>query len=908
MKDLRSQVIREACITVAYLSKSLASKFDHFAESVLSSLINLIQNSAKVIASSALICIRFLLQYTHTSRLIPIIANNLNSKSKEIRKACCEFIYLILQTWHTNSMERHASTIQEAIKKGIADADADARAHSRNAYREFSNHFPDLGESLKNSLDYPYRKLLNSNSNSGSSTSLSRIPAVSNISVRSNSAIDLQAVKRAKTRAHYAALARQKFGNSGVASPRTTKNLTTPQSNDQRVGRTKSRISISQPTSRSGSPSSRLSYTNYLCSSGSISRSSKRNLKPTSAQKILQQSREAETELAATLGSPSSYSFKLSRGLDDHSDESETSSICSEHSFDSYRRPSDTMSWNGSQHRLYRDYREPTLKDIGEIIANCENAHWNERREGLQSLQYYLQDGNKLELSDLKRIMDVFTKIFNDPHIKVFSLFLDSLNEVIRSHNEDLCYCLHLLLTRLFNKLGTDLLNSVYSKIMKTLDIVFESFPAELQLQSVFRFLVDPTQTPNSRVKLAALNYIIKLTTVVDPCNAFSSNNIDASKDYPTMALEKMVSWTMTDNLKIGPELRRVARETVLALFNLHPSQVTRRFSTMSKDLQEAAATICKNRSFSSDNDYSRSSDTIDTSTPNTLYSCSSGEGGSGSVGRTKFTLDREHLTPYDNGIGTAEKDRSIAEYQIKDNDVLKTCIEELSHCPAENLSHRRELINKITSVVQNSPSDVIISNFKSLLLTICSLLVPNESPTVKELSFNLLQIIAKRKTVTFLLKNISDLVITKTIALANDSSKDVVKAAENCAITLATFLPAESVIRVVVPLITSEDPPAKLVAIKMLTRTVECSDGAIAMAEIDHIMNALLSAYNDDESPIRKAAVFCMVALHKQSEEMKACLEPYFNRLQGAKLKLLQLYIRRAEQGSSIPTSPKNQ
>lgn len=270
LKDLRSQVVREACITVAYLSKCLCNKFDHFAESVLSNLINLIQNSAKVIASSGQICIRFILQYTHSPRLIPIIANSMGSKSKEIRKACCEFINLILQTWQTHSIEKHASTIQESIKKGIADADADARAQSRNAYREFSNHFPDMAESLKNSLDYPYRKLLNSNSNSGSNTSLSRIPAASNISVRSNSAIDLQAAKRAKTRAHYAALARQKFGTGAPAT--RTKNLTTPSPCEPRTSRTKSRISVSQPTSRSGSPSSRLSYTNYLCTSGSISR------------------------------------------------------------------------------------------------------------------------------------------------------------------------------------------------------------------------------------------------------------------------------------------------------------------------------------------------------------------------------------------------------------------------------------------------------------------------------------------------------------------------------------------------------------------------------------------------------------------------------------------------------------
>lgn len=46
--DLRSQVTREACITLAYLSQSLKSKFAGFGEAVLFTLMNLIQNSAKV--------------------------------------------------------------------------------------------------------------------------------------------------------------------------------------------------------------------------------------------------------------------------------------------------------------------------------------------------------------------------------------------------------------------------------------------------------------------------------------------------------------------------------------------------------------------------------------------------------------------------------------------------------------------------------------------------------------------------------------------------------------------------------------------------------------------------------------------------------------------------------------------
>lgn len=59
---------------------------DHFAEVLLPSLINLIPNSAKVMATAGIVAIRFVIQYTHASRLIPIITSNTTCKSKDIRK------------------------------------------------------------------------------------------------------------------------------------------------------------------------------------------------------------------------------------------------------------------------------------------------------------------------------------------------------------------------------------------------------------------------------------------------------------------------------------------------------------------------------------------------------------------------------------------------------------------------------------------------------------------------------------------------------------------------------------------------------------------------------------------------------------------------------------------------------
>ena len=54
VKDLRSQVCREACITVAYFCEKMETAFWKVAELILPTSISLVQNSAKIMATSAL--------------------------------------------------------------------------------------------------------------------------------------------------------------------------------------------------------------------------------------------------------------------------------------------------------------------------------------------------------------------------------------------------------------------------------------------------------------------------------------------------------------------------------------------------------------------------------------------------------------------------------------------------------------------------------------------------------------------------------------------------------------------------------------------------------------------------------------------------------------------------------------
>ncbi|XP_049543119.1 CLIP-associating protein isoform X2 [Anopheles darlingi] len=690
LKELRSQVIREACITLAYMSKVLKSRLDQFTIYILQELINLIQNSAKVISSSGTLALKFVLRYTHAPKIIPILTQNLMlSKSKDIRSTLCEMLILLFEEWPTKALEKHNSLLREALKKGIGDADNDARRHSRCAFWLFRRHFPELADSLYGSLDISTQRALererdNLGSNGTASMSVSlrgsnsslnsvsggvikrrqssglRSPAAAQPPVgaaaggfRSVSAVDTAAAQRARARAQYSTLARMKV-TSGTASLQghyaqqarakktptsaTAANTATPQQppTPERKIRSRAGVSQSQPTSRSTSPSSKMrdmygGVTSLYRQTGTVPKKPQSGIprslansretsptrshtqfgslrrhaygtssprrpplnpgRPVLAQKILQQSREAENALADALSPGDEADMactdfarlgihrKISR---DESDESEASSVCSERSYDSYRRGNDSFSWNGSRTRL--DSSRTVIDDIETIIQFCASSHWSERKDGLINLTQYLGDGKMLTQHQLQCVLDLFRKMFMDPHIKVYALFLDTVNELILSHSNDLHDWLFILLTRLFNKLGTDLLGSMNGKIWKTLQLIYEYFPPDLQLQCVFRILVDNAQTPNVKTRQATLRFLTQLA--LNYCTASQFVVQPQNQQVMNLAIQKIIQ-TSLDQKSI--ELKSQARLCIVALYNCNPSQMTLTLGNLPKQYQDTA-------------------------------------------------------------------------------------------------------------------------------------------------------------------------------------------------------------------------------------------------------------------------------------------------------------------------------
>ncbi|XP_037132031.1 CLIP-associating protein 1-A-like isoform X14 [Syngnathus acus] len=1083
-KDLRSQVVREACITLGYLSSVLGSRFDHAAEAVMPSLLNLVPNSAKVMATSGVAAIRLILKHTHYPRLIPIITSNCISKSVAVRRRCYDLLDLQLKEWHTNSLERHVAVLMETLKKGIHDADAEVRSVARKCYWNFQSHFSREAEQLFQRLESSYQKALQAHLRSGDtlmslppsdhSSSSSQESLNRTLSPRSNtgrnvakpkaskssrpptgtsspgtlqrscSDVDVNAAASARTRMPTVASAVQasplSFSSASALPPgsyaslgrvRTQKTSAgkRPSVPDGR-GRSKGKVvSQSQPGSRSGSPGRMLGSThgrmvrvpvgnspvpassglsNSRRPRGHRSQGCSRETSPTrsgsdrlshqarisasvNAMRILNTGTEVEAAVADALLLGESRSkqrsarrhFESPGMFSDDDANSDASSACSERSY-------------GSRNGAVRH-----TDDVAEILNHCASANWSERKEGLLGLQNVLRSHIMLSRVELKRLCEIFTRMFADPHSKrVFSMFLETLVDFIVLHREDLLDWLFILLTQLLKKMGADLLGSVQAKVQKALDVTCESFPYEQQFNILMRFIVDQTQTPNLKVKVAILRYIEALARRMDPADFVNTSET-------RLAVSRIITWTTEPK---SSDVRKAAQVVLIALFELNTPEFTMLLGALPKTFQDGTTKLLHNHLRSTSGiamaspgsstgrttprqSSSRSSPLTSPTTysqgglsPSMLecdsenlnseeiYSSLRGvteaiqnfsfrsqeehmelykrdgmrdlgvEGGSPShsnlklygdsmeAGRTaldnktsllntpsprSFTLQRfREYNPhnYDSmELRLNGRQHESAKNKIQNprnipgvtEQLVGELLKELSQGPAgecateeRSVEERRATLLELLKVSREDVQVVWDEHFKTMLLLLLEML-GDKDHMIRALSLRVLKEILRNQPGRF--KNYAELTIMKTLEAHKDSHKEVVRASEEAASTLAGSIQPEQCIKVLCPIVQTADYPINLAAIKMQTRAVERITKEPLLQLLHDIIPGLLQGYDDTESSVRKASVFCLVAIYAViGEELK----PFLSQLTGSKMKLLNLYIKRAQTSTSNSSS----
>ncbi|XP_075962231.1 CLIP-associating protein 2 isoform X30 [Anarhichas minor] len=1073
-KDLRSQVVREACITVAYLSSVLGNKFDHGAEAIVPVLFNLIPNCAKVMATSGMLAIRIIIRHTHVPRLIPLIASNCTCKSVAVRRRCYDFLDLLLQEWQTHSLERHTAVLVESIKKGLGDADSEARVEARKAYWGLRNHFPAETDALYNSLEPSYQRTLQSclkssgsvaslpqsdRSSSSSQESLNRpltskwsaapgrVPSgskggASSASLqRSRSDVDVNAAAVAKhrnvgqTRAagrlhpgSYSSLDDASDKTDGTRSDngrvRTKQPLSTASSVSSQVdsrGRSRTKmVSQSQRSdesdctpagSRSGSPGRVLTSTALSTlssgahrvlagSSGDKNRRSRiprsqgcsRDSSPTrlsvapssissiyngasrggsglgisqssrlsssvSAMRVLNTGSDVEEALADAL-KPARRRYENYGMYSDDDANSDASSACSERSY---------SSRNGGAIPTYMRQTE----DVAEVLNRCASANWSERKEGLMGLQALLKNQRTLSRVELKRLCEIFTRMFADPHSKVFSMFLETLVDFILVHKEDLQDWLFVLLTQLLKKMGADLLGSVQAKVQRALDVTRESFPNDLQFTILMRFTVDQTQTPNLKVKVAILKYIDTLTIQMEAPDFVNSSET-------RLAISRIITWTTEPK---SSDVRKAAQSVLISLFQLNTPEFTMLLAALPKTFQDGATKLLQNylkntgnaaqatmgspltrhtprspASWSSpvtsptntsQNTPSPSAFDYDTENMNSedIYSSLKGvteaiqnfsvrsqedmneplhrregdEGDSGTDfvdGGGRMALDnktsllntpllsssprvaREHFS--DSPFKHSRKDSSMDDSEhltddssLDQSELVAELLKELSN-HNERIEERKAALCDLLKLIRENTLQVWDEHFKTILLLLMETMSDREH-VIRTLALRVLREILSKQPSRF--KNYAELTIMKALEAHKDPHKDVVRAAEETAAMLALSISPDQCVKVLCPIIQSADYPVNLAAIKMQTKVVERVPREGLMSLLPEIVPGLIQGYDNSESSVRKACVFCLVAIYAVIGED---LKPHLNQLSSSKLKLLNLYIKRAQSGSS--------
>ncbi|XP_052649208.1 CLIP-associating protein 1 isoform X12 [Harpia harpyja] len=1152
-KDLRSQVVREACITLGHLSSVLGNKFDHGAEAIMPTIFNLIPNSAKVMATSGVVAVRLIIRHTHIPRLIPIITSNCTSKSVAVRRRCFEFLDLLLQEWQTHSLERHISVLAETIKKGIHDADSEARIEARKCYWGFHSHFSREAEHLYHTLESSYQKALQSHlknsdsivslpqsdrSSSSSQESLnrplsakrsptgsttSRASTVSTKSVstpgslqRSRSDVDVNAAASAKSKVtssgastpfssaaalppgSYASLdgtttktegrIRTRRQSSGSATSVTSTPADTRGRSRAKVVSQSQRSRSANPAgagSRSSSPGKLLGSTYGGLSSGTsrvqpvpsssekrskiprsqgcsretspsriglarssriprpsmsqgcsrdTSRESSRDTSPArgfpplasrrhsrstsalstadsvgqsdrfglgqpgrmpasvNAMRVLSTSTDLEAAVADALllGDSRSKKKPVRRRYEpygmysDDDANSDASSACSERSY-------------GSRNGGIPHYLRQT-EDVAEVLNHCASSNWSERKEGLIGLQNLLKSQRTLSRVELKRLCEIFTRMFADPHSKVFSMFLETLVDFIIIHKDDLQDWLFVLLTQLLKKMGADLLGSVQAKVQKALDVTRDSFPFDQQFNILMRFIVDQTQTPNLKVKVAILKYIESLARQMDPTDFVNSSET-------RLAVSRIITWTTEPK---SSDVRKAAQIVLISLFELNTPEFTMLLGALPKTFQDGATKLLHNHLKNSSNtsvgspsntlgrtpsrhSSSRTSpltsptncshgglspSMLDYDTENLnsdeIYSSLRGvteaiekfsfrsqedlnepikrdgkkdcdivsrdgglavptsdvRGSSDVVEGGRMALDnktsllntqpprafsgpraREYNPyPYADTINTYDKTAlkeavfdddmdQLRDVPIDHSDLVADLLKELSN-HNERVEERKGALLELLKITREDNLGVWEEHFKTILLLLLETL-GDKDHSIRALALRVLREILRNQPARF--KNYAELTIMKTLEAHKDSHKEVVRAAEEAASTLASSIHPEQCIKVLCPIIQTADYPINLAAIKMQTKVIERISKESLHQLLPDIIPGLLQGYDNTESSVRKASVFCLVAIYSViGEELK----PHLAQLTGSKMKLLNLYIKRAQTTNSNSSS----
>ncbi|TKC51097.1 hypothetical protein EI555_007688 [Monodon monoceros] len=237
-----------------------------------------------------------------------------------------------------------------------------------------------------------------------------------------------------------------------------------------------------------------------------------------------------------------------------------------------------------------------------------------------------------------------------------------------------------------------------------------------------------------------------------------------------------------------------------------------------------------------------------------------------------------DSISPFNkSALKEAMFDDDADQFPDDHSDLVAELLKELSN-HNERVEERKIALYELMKLTQEESFSVWDEHFKTILLLLLETLGDKE-PTIRALALKVLREILRHQPARF--KNYAELTVMKTLEAHKDPHKEVVRSAEEAASVLATSISPEQCIKVLCPIIQTADYPINLAAIKMQTKVIERVSKETLNLLLPEIMPGLIQGYDNSESSVRKACVFCLVAVHAViGDELK----PHLSQLTGSK------------------------
>uniref|UniRef100_A0A0R3RYT9 CLASP_N domain-containing protein n=1 Tax=Elaeophora elaphi TaxID=1147741 RepID=A0A0R3RYT9_9BILA len=843
VKDLRSQLCREACVTIAFYCERLGLVMVSVIEALMPTLISLMQNSAKVMATSAQLALQYVVKHVCSARLLPHLQTAMSSKSKEIRRNTASLFLMALTLWDNKTVEKNMNIFLECIKASINDADPETRRTGRALFMQLDQEYKKQADVLYKTLD-PSRQRTLSGFVSQSSSSQSIISERDALPVSQRNAAY---VLHKASPSYYAGR------STSDIDPGAVRRVT------NRAVRTASKWS--GPLQQvNGTPSTTQMRTNAAQRLSSASQkyvSSLRRVPPTPTNYVRSQPGSRSTSPASRFPARAPPRSQMSSRTKIKTDESEDHASISSDSF-----------------------RFETM-ELTTALSCCGSSSTTEKKEGLKALFTIISSDKQISTMDLKKIVERLNPLIGEGAHKLLQPLADTLIALVRCYHEELNDWLNLLIPKLVAKCSTDVLPSNLEKYRFMTEAVRTSFDPEKQLHAVCKFIRDPVRNNvNVKIKHGLLMYLHDLMRGMDSAPSMNQSEVrQAISEKVVCDMFHLNASDFTSMLATFPNDLKDRLQTIIRRNSFFLS------ASNGINSNEARAGILETTA--QINDFVDRRAGLPMSSPRGSPQLMNGSVRSSFDGPPLRRASREDQSGSLSGY--ILDPQGFANDPEQQEELITKIGEELS-LHNQRSEERQRAMSVLSQITRDNLFSLWDKHFKMIFLLLIETLKDNDE-SIRRMALKLLKEICYAQASRF--NEFAEMALMRVLDACTDESKLVVTAAEECGGVLATHVSSATCRRVLLAIIKSDVGEPKIhIAIKLLTKVIESLSAAELELILDEVAPPIVDTYNYVSSSIRKESVVCLVAMIMLVGEEH--MAPYLSELNKGKQKLIEVYVKR--------------